>query len=209
MVAARKIKAEAGTDVIDNENDAVLCAELAHFLPVTLCGKLVVKEVAVEVGGRDKRSDLALVLGDNSLESRNVVPVNIDIICNVLLDNAGIIDLLGPGRNTVVEAVDKDDLLAVSCSSRGHYGSGGDVVAVFSEESPVCTVDCVNEQLGELDRLVRRRSCAVALLCLLERGCVNVGIVIAEDVGAVCAHIVDELIAVDVPEIRALGSVAE
>ena len=209
MVTAGEIKTEACADIVDDEDNAVLCAELTNLLPVTVCGKLVVEEVAVEIGSRDKRSYLALVLGDNSLESRDIVPVDIDIVRNVLFDNAGIVDLLGPGRNTVIEAVDEDYLLAMGVGSCGHDSGSGDIVAVLCEESPVCAVDGVNKQLCELNRLVGRRGGAVALLCLLESGGVNVGVIVTEDVGAVSAHIVDEFVAVNIPEIGALRSVAE
>lgn len=112
---------------------------------VTVCGKLVVEEVAVEIGSRDKRSYLALVLGDNSLESRDIVPIDIDIVRNVLFKDTGIVDLLGPGRNTVIEAIDEDYLLAMGVGSCGHDSGGGDIVAVLCEESPVCAVDGVNK----------------------------------------------------------------
>lgn len=80
VVTAGDIKTEACADVVDYEDDAVLCAELTNLLPVAVCGKLVVKEVAVEIGSRDKRGYLALVLGDNSLERGDIVPVYIDVV---------------------------------------------------------------------------------------------------------------------------------
>ena len=49
-VTAGDIKTEACADIVDDEDNAVLCAELANLLPVTVCGKLVVEEVAVEIG---------------------------------------------------------------------------------------------------------------------------------------------------------------
>ena len=50
VVTAGEIKTEACADIVDDEDNAVLCAELANLLPVTVCGKLVVEEVAVEIG---------------------------------------------------------------------------------------------------------------------------------------------------------------
>ena len=49
-VTAGDIKTEACADIVDDEDNAVFCAELANLLPVTVCGKLVVEEVAVEIG---------------------------------------------------------------------------------------------------------------------------------------------------------------
>ena len=50
VVTAGEIKTEACADIVDDEDNAVLCAELTNLLPVTVCGKLVVEEVAVEIG---------------------------------------------------------------------------------------------------------------------------------------------------------------
>ena len=50
MVTAGEVKTEACADIVDDKDNAVLCAELANLLPVTVCGKLVVEEVAVEIG---------------------------------------------------------------------------------------------------------------------------------------------------------------
>ena len=49
MVGTCKVKTEACTNVVDDKYDALLCAKVTNLLPVTVCRKLVVKVVTVEV----------------------------------------------------------------------------------------------------------------------------------------------------------------
>ena len=149
------------------------------------------------------------MLVNELLKSVKVVPVNIEVVGNVLGENARIVDLLNDCGNTVIEAVNEDDLLSVGCVTGSHDSKGRNVVTVLCKESPVGCVDCVNHKLCKLNHLVGRRSYAVADLSLLKSSLVNVGIAVTENVRAVCAHIVDELVAVNIPEVCTLSLLGE
>ena len=209
VVGACDIKTEARSDVVDDKDDALLGAELADLLPIALCGEDVVYEIAVKVGSGDERCDLALVLLNYSLEALKIVPVNIEVVGDILGKNAGVVDLLAPGSDAVIEAVDEDYLLPVGGCSGGHDSCGGGVAAVLCEESPVSRSDGVDKALRELDYLGRGRGDAVLYLSLCKSCGVNIGVIVAEHVGAVSAHIVDEFVAVDIPEVGALSLLAE
>ena len=101
----------------------------------------------------------------------------------------------------MIVTADEDDLLAVGVGTRNHNREGSRVAAVLCEERPVRHIDGVDHLFGEVDEQVGGEGNAVALLHLFECGGVDVGVVIAEEVGAVGAHIVDESVAVEVPEV--------
>ena len=154
----------------------------------------------------DDSGDLSAVGGEDLLERINVVPRNVDIMHNILFDDAGIVDLLRPGRNAVVVALEENDLFAVRMCTRGHDSKAGHVVTVLGEERPIGAGHSIDQKLGEIDH--DRRGCrrAVALLSLLGGSLLNVGIVVAEDVGTVRAHVVNKAVSVYVPEVAALSA---
>ena len=204
VVGARDVEPESRADVVNDENGAVFGAKTAHLLPKAIGGHDVVGKVAVHIGLRDDSRDLPRVFLEDLAQTVDIVPIDVDIVHYVLGEDAGIVDLLRPGRHAVVIALEKDDLFAVGIGSRGHNGKGSDVVSVLCEERPIGACDCINEKLGELDHFGRGQSRAVAESSLLCRRGVDVGVVVAENVRAVCAHIVDKLVAVKVPDIGAL-----
>ena len=203
MVGARDVKSEARADVVNDEHGAVFGAHFSHFLPKTLGGHDVIGKIAVHIGLRNDRRDLTRVFLEDLAQAVKIVPIDVNIVHYVLGEDAGIVDLLRPGRHAVVISLEKDDLFAVGIGSRGHNGEGGDVVSVLCKERPVGTCDGIDEELGKLDHLGRGQSRAVAESSLRCRRGVNVGVVVTENVRAVGAHIVDKLVAVKVPDISA------
>ena len=201
VVGARDIESEARADVINDEDGAVFGAHFSHFLPKASGGHDVIGKVAVHIGLRNDRRDLTRVFLEDLAQAVKIVPIDVDIVHYVLGEDAGIVDLLRPGRHAVVISLEKDDLFAVSIGSRGHNGEGGDVVSVLCKERPVGACNGIDEELGKLDHFGRGQSCAVAESSLRCRCGVNVGVVVAEDVRAVGAHIVDKLVAVKIPDI--------
>ena len=97
----------------------------------------------------------------------------------------------------------------MGCVTCSHNSKGCNVITVLCEESPVCGVNRVNHKLCKLNHLVGRRGYAVAELSLLKSSLVNVGIAVTENVRTVCAHIVDELVAVNIPEVCTLSLLGE
>ena len=115
MVGTCKVKTPACTNVVYDKNDAFSCADLAYLLPVAVSRKLVIKIVAVKVRSRNKCCDFAFIFSDDLFKTFDVVPVNIEVVCNVFGKDAGIVNLLSPCGNTVIETVYENDLFAVSC----------------------------------------------------------------------------------------------
>jgi len=203
VVGARDVKAESRADVVNDEDGAVFGTHFANFLPKALGGHDVIGKIAVHIGLRNDRRDLTRVILEDLTQAVEVVPIDVDIVHYVLGEDAGIVDLLRPGRDAVVVTLEKDDLFAVGIGSRGHNGEGGDVVSVLCEERPIGACDGIDEELGELDHFGRGQSRAVAESSLRCSRGVNIGVIVAENVRAVGAHIVDKLVAVKVPDISA------
>ena len=152
----------------------------------------------------DETRDLTGILLDEFLELIGSVPVDVEVVGEVFLGDAGVAELLHPGSDAVIVAADEDDLLAVGVSTRDHDRERRHITAVLAEECPVRHIDGVDHLFRHLDHGLRDEGGAVALLELLDRRRVDVGIVVAEEVGAVGAHIVDVAVAVEVPDVGAL-----
>ena len=123
---------------------------------------------------------------------------------DVLLDDARVVDLLRPGSDTVVVALEEDDLFSVGIGTGGHDGQGGGVAAVLGEEGPIGAGHGVHQEVCKVDHDGIRESSAIRNGSLAGGGGIHVGIVVAQDIGAVGAHVVDEAVAVQIPEVGAL-----
>ena len=209
MVAARKVEAEAGAHIVEDQHDAVLVAELAHSLPFFLCGADIVVEIAVVVGLCDQRRDVALVLLPDACERVHVKPRDDDVVCHVLGQDAGVVRLHRPGVVAVVIALEEDRLLALGVRTGAEHGEGRRIGAIFHKVCPVGAGDRIHQQLGALHHLVGGRGRAVACLQLFQRGGVHIRVIVAEDIRTVGTHHIDVAVAVHVPEVGALGAGAD
>lgn len=108
----------------------------------------------------------------------------------------------------MIVTFDEDKFFAAGVCAADHHCKLSYVVAVFGEESPVTVGDSA-QSFREVDHCRRRGSGAVAFFVLSASGGVDVRIVVTQNVRAVCAHIVDVAVAVDVPKFAAFGSFAE
>lgn len=205
MIRARKIESEARADVVNYEDRSVFGAHFTHRLPETVGGEHVVHKITVHIGLGNNRRDLALVFFEDGFERVEVVPIDVNIVHNVLGNDTGVVDLLRPGRDAVVISLKENDLLAMRIRSRGHDREGGHVAAVLGKERPIGARDGINEQFGKVHHLGRGQSGTVADSSLRCRGGINVGIVISENVRTVRAHIINKTVAVEIPDVRALG----
>lgn len=104
----------------------------------------------------------------------------------------------------MVPAFRQNHFLASGISTRDHHRKLRDVVAVLCEECPVGHIDGLANFFRKFDGDIADKRGAVALLSLSGGGSVDVGIVIAQIVGAVTAHIVDDSVAIDIVYVRAL-----
>ena len=109
----------------------------------------------------------------------------------------------------MIETVNEDYLLSVCSVTSSHNSELSCIVTVLCKECPVSCLNSVNHQFSKLNHLVRRGGCTVCNLSLLHSSLINIGVIVTEDVGTVCAHIVDEFISVNIPKICALSLLRE
>lgn len=204
VCGALEVDTEACADVVDDENYAVLVADLANLLPVAFFGKHVVGEVAVHVRRGDEACDLAGVFLAECFELFRMVPVNIEVVDEIFFGDTAISEFLHPRSNAVIVAFGKDDFFAMGVCTSDHDCELSCIAAVLCEERPVCHFDGFAHFFCEVDSDVGNEGGAIAFLSLFCRRRVYVGIVVAEIVGAVCAHPVDDAVAVYVIDICAL-----
>ena len=181
-------------------------AELSDALPVALVGQFVVREGGVMVGRGDEPRDLPWVLGEDAHEGGHIVPGDAHDVLHIRIDDAVVAGALHPRGHAVVAALDGDDLLAPGGGARDHQGVAGHVAAVLGEESPAGERQHVDHLLGQLHHHRAGGAHGVAGLALPRRSLVHDLVVVAEHHGPVGAHVVDELVAVDVGEPRALAA---
>ena len=123
--------------------------------------------------------------------------------------DAVVAEALHPRRDAVVAAVDGDDQRAAGGRPRDHRRVVGLIAAVLGEERPVGAGDHRGELLRQLDHHRRRAAEGVAQLALPGGGVVHDLVVVAQDHRPVGAHVVDEVVAVDVGEVRARALLGE
>ena len=152
----------------------------------------------------DECRNLTGILLDEFFELVGCVPIDIEVVCYIFFGYTRISEFLHPRRNAVIVTADEHDFLAVGVCTCNHDREVGCVAAVLCEERPVCHVDGVDHFFREVDEQFGSKRCAVAFFELFDCRGVDVGVVVAEEVGAVCAHIVDESVAVNIPEVCAL-----
>ena len=107
----------------------------------------------------------------------------------------------------MVASRELDDLLAPCVGPGGQHSQVGHVAAVFGEEGPVRRAHHAHQLFSQLHHDFPGQHPAVDLLQLFFGGLVNRRVVVAQHDGAVGAHVVDEAVAVHIPEIGALGVV--
>lgn len=111
-VAARKAQAEAGAHVVNDQQCTLLGAKFADLLPEAVGRKPVIGKIAVHIRLRDNCGNLTLVRMEQRLQTLEIVPVCVQVVADILLEDAGVVDLLCPGRNAMVIALKKDDFFA-------------------------------------------------------------------------------------------------
>ena len=205
MVGAGQVQPETGPDVVDDQHDAPLGAELAYLRPVFLGRTAVVEEIAVVIGLGDQRRHIPLGRVISRFQGRNVEPGTDDVVGHFLRQDAGVVGLHGPGLVAVVIAPEEDGLLLSGGRPGGQVCESGGIGAVLHEECPVGASHGIHQQFGALHHFVGGRGGAVTHHQLLHGGAVHVRVTVAQDIGAVGAHQVQILVAVHVPEVGTLG----
>ena len=89
-----------------------------------------------------------------------------------------------------------DHFFAIGMGAGGEEGVGGHIVSVFSEENPVRHRDQVNHVFGELHHHRGGVIGRIGQGLLGRRRIIHRLVIVAEDHGAVAAHIIDEFIPV-------------
>ena len=158
------------------------------------------------IGGHHDRRGLIAVAFHRRVETRRVVPPETVHVGAVLL-NESAVPGCAPRTDSVVGAFNAEDLLLAGMLARNLHAPGGHVRTVLAEHRPRREVDERDDALGQLDHHRGGMVKAVAERGLPLCGRLHAGMPITEHHGAVGAHQVDELVAVDVPVARSLGPV--
>ena len=200
--AAAARQPEAGADLVEDQQRAVLVAKLARRGRERLLGQRLVLEGLVPERRGDDAGDVALVGLERRLQAVGVVVLVVDEVRLVLRQGAGRARR-APGRGAVVGAGGAEDLAALGLGARGDDRHRGGVRAVLAEDRPVGVVDHADQRLGQHDDDFGRAGHRIAQRLLRGRGGLHRLEPVAQQVRPVGAHEVDVLVAVDVPEPRA------
>lgn len=136
---------------------------------------------------------------DSGIEALDIVVLEVDDVGPILLGNPRRIGHVPRGR-TMVRAARNENLPLLAICSRDHHRHRRGVRAVLAEHRPIGVADLLGERLGKLDHHLAGARCRIDLLQLAGRGLLDPFVAIAEQVRAVAAHVVDVLVAVDVPQ---------
>ena len=154
MVASCKVKTEACTNVVDNENHTVIVTELTNLCPLLFCCSCVIKEVTVVVWLCDKTCEIAVCLIICLLHSVHIKPRNNNIVFYFFRENTRIVSLLCPLEVTVIVALEEHHLLFACMCSCTHYRESCCVRAVLHKECPICCCNSILEEFGTLNHLI-------------------------------------------------------
>ncbi len=167
--------------------------------PVTTFRVLVVAECGVVVRGRYETGYLTPVLLNGFAEAFKVVPLHGKYIFFIVIGNAVVPLSLHPGRHTVVSATDHQYFFAPGFSPGNHHCVVGHVAAVLCKECPVCRGDELSHVLCKLNHYRWYTCHAVPQLRLLLSCRIDFRVAVTCNHGPVCAHVIYELVAVNVP----------
>lgn len=102
-------------------------------------------------------------------------------------------------------AADPDDLLAIGMGARHQDGVGSHIAPVLAKKGPVGGGDELHQAPGQLHHDLAGVIGAVGQGQLVHGGLVDNGVPVAEDHGAVAAHVVNILVSVYVRVAAAFG----
>ena len=196
--------AQAGADVIDDQKRAMLVAERPRAGGVDRIGQHLVDEGVVLDRGREDGGQIVAGRRHGGLEAGDIVVVAEDLVRPIFRGHADA-PRRAPGRGAVIGALGQDDGLLPRMGAGGDHGHGGGVRAVLAEDRPVGVLDQSREGLGELDHQGGGAGQGVADLHLAHEGRVDLRIAVAEQIGPIGAHEIEQLATVGVPEPRALA----
>lgn len=189
----------ARADLVDDQKRFLLVREATAFLRVLdRREKLVVKHFVPERRCKDGRYVTVDAL-DRGIETLDIVVLEVDDVSAVFLGNPRRIGHV-PRGCTMVRAARNENLPLLAIRARDHHGHRRGVRAVLAEHRPVGVANLLGERLGKLNHHLARARRRVDLLQLQGRGLLDPLVAVAEQVRAVATHVVDVLVAVDVPE---------
>ena len=174
VVRTCKVKTEACTNIINDENHTMVVAELTNFRPLLFSSANIIKEIAVVVRLSNKTRNIAAASIISFLHSVHIKPRNYNVVFNFFRENTGIVNLLRPLEVTVIISFKEHHLLFTCVSTSAHNAECCSVGTVFHKECPVCCGNSVFKKLGALNHFVRWGSGAVAPFKLLHSSLVNI-----------------------------------
>ena len=198
-------KPEARPHVVEDEDDPVIVAELAHAGQKALRRQLRVVSRVVAKRREHHAGDRAAILLDQPRQPFEIVVAEVQHV-GAIFGRDPIGHRADPRMSAVIRAGRGDDLSAAGEMPRDHRCPGAYVGAVFGEHRPIGERRDLDQIFRQLDPERGRRVEAVALLGLAARRFLDAGMAMAEHDRAVGAHVVDVLVAINVPYVGALAA---
>src|ERR1019366_301722 len=199
------MQAEAGANVVQDEDHAVVVAYFPHAGQKSFDRQLRVVSGVVLERRQNYARDLAAVFHDRAAEALEIVESKINYVRAIFRrHSAG--KRRAPCIGAVVCAGAHYDLRPPRRLTRDFSRPGAYVGTVFREHRPVGERRDRDKMLREIDPHRPRRVEAVAEFHLPARSFLDFGMPMAEDAWAVCAYVVDVLIAIDVPNVGTLAA---
>ncbi len=109
-----------------------------------------------------------------------------------------------PRHRPVIGPLGADDRLAAGVGARDHQGHQGRVGPVLAEHRPVGVRDHGDQGLGQIDHHPARPGHGVAPAQLVDEGAVDHLVAVADQIGAIGAHEIEQFGPVGVPKPGAL-----
>ena len=160
----------------------------------------------MHIGLADDCGNFSLVVVKHFLQRLEIVPWHIEVVCYILLQNAGVVRFLRPLADAVVVALEEDDLLAAGMGAGSQNGQCGGIAAVLGKEGPVGRGHGIHQQFRKFHHLAGGNADAVLQNTLGCSSRIHIRIMVTQNIGAVAAQIVNEAVAVHIPEAGALGA---
>ncbi len=145
-VAAMECQAEAGPDVVEDEDNAVFITEFSYGLVKAWSWHFLVTKGGVMVRGENDGGDFISVLGKEMFEGVQIIPgkfMNVGGIFRDFASGAGV----APWVDSVVGVLHFKDFFAFGVFPGHLDGPGGHVGTVFAKDGPLSEVDEFGKQL--------------------------------------------------------------
>jgi hypothetical protein len=208
LPAAGRMQAIAGTHLVEDQRRTGGIAELARAAREGRGGQLLV-DAQVMFEGAGKNAGQVIASGRRRrVETGDVVVAVGREVSAILRRDAGRRGR-APRGGTVIRPLRHQDLAPAGGRARDRRAHRGRVGAVLLEHHPIGVRDARHQAFGQFDETRGGAVQAIAQCGLARCGGFDLGVVVAQQVGAPAAHEVDELTSVDIPQSAAAATLEE